>query len=531
MKRAPPSRRSCEGRPRVLMARAPARNLAVGPVRTLADIHPALAAQWHRSLNGTLRPSDVVPGSNKLVHWQCAAKRAHVWRCAVATRVRSAVRFSVVCPMCAGKVLAPENTLAAKRPDLAAQWHPVLNGKLKATDVGPGSSKRVWWKCPAAIDHEWETTIAGRTQHDQVGCPFCSNKRTCRSNSLGNVGDARGALLCRDFDKKRNAPLTVFSVQAGSDRKVWWQCAKKHSWQAAVSSRYLHGNECTQCSGRGEDLASQRPDLAAEWHPTKNGKLRPSDVIRTSSQRVWWRCSRDSTHVWATQVLTRGHANTGCPFCLGKRATPKTSVAALFPSLVKEWHPTKNQDLKPTDLRPQSNCVAWWRCASDASHEWQTKVSMRTSRSSGCPFCSGRRATPSTSLATLKPQIAARWHPKKNGVMKPADVKPGSNKRVWWKCANGPDHEWQAEVRHASRCPFCAGRRVAKADSLARRSPKIARDWDAERNGTLKPIEVHAASKQAVWWRCARKHSWRAAVRERTVLKRACPVCAGQVGG
>jgi len=54
---------------------------------SLADTYPALAAQWHRSLNGTLRPSDVVPGSSKLVHWQCAAKREHVWRCAVATRV------------------------------------------------------------------------------------------------------------------------------------------------------------------------------------------------------------------------------------------------------------------------------------------------------------------------------------------------------------------------------------------------------------------------------------------------------------
>lgn len=60
---------------------------------SLADTYPALAAQWHRSLNGTLRPSDLVPGSNKLVHWQCATKREHGWRCAVATRVRSAVRW------------------------------------------------------------------------------------------------------------------------------------------------------------------------------------------------------------------------------------------------------------------------------------------------------------------------------------------------------------------------------------------------------------------------------------------------------
>jgi len=499
---------------------------------TLADAHPALAAQWHRSLNGTLRPSDVVPGSNKLVHWQCAAKREHVWSCAVATRVRSGARFGIVCPMCAGKILAPENSLAVKRPDIAALWHPVLNGKLKATDVGPGSNKRVWWKCPAAIDHEWETAISGRTQHDEVGCPFCSHRRTCRSNSLGNADGERAQVLCREFDKTLNAPLTVFEVQAGSDRKVWWRCAKKHSWEAAVSGRYLHGNECVQCSGRGLDLASQRPDLAAEWHPTKNGKLRAADVIRTSRRRVWWQCSSNATHVWATQVSTRGHANTGCPFCLGHRASAETSLAALFPALMKEWHPTKNLPLDPAELRPQSNYNIWWRCSRDAEHEWQTAPTARTTRSTGCPFCSGRRATPSTSLAAIKPEIAARWHPKKNGELKPTDVRPASNKVVWWKCNKGPDHEWQRNVSQAgSGCPFCAGRRVAKAESLARRNPKVAREWDVARNGDLTPIEVHAAAKQSVWWRCARKHSWRASVRERTLLKRACPVCAGQVGG
>ena len=36
------------------------------------------------------------------------------------------------------------------------------------------------------------------------------------------------------------------------------------------------------------DLATVRPDLALEWHPTKNGALRPEDVCARGSYHAWW---------------------------------------------------------------------------------------------------------------------------------------------------------------------------------------------------------------------------------------------------
>ena len=36
------------------------------------------------------------------------------------------------------------------------------------------------------------------------------------------------------------------------------------------------------------DLATVNPDLAAEWHPTKNAPLLPSQVTGGSSKKVWW---------------------------------------------------------------------------------------------------------------------------------------------------------------------------------------------------------------------------------------------------
>lgn len=38
------------------------------------------------------------------------------------------------------------------------------------------------------------------------------------------------------------------------------------------------------------DLATVNPDLASEWHPTKNGLLLPSQVGAGTKRKVWWKC-------------------------------------------------------------------------------------------------------------------------------------------------------------------------------------------------------------------------------------------------
>jgi hypothetical protein len=73
-------------------------------------------------------------------------------------------------------------------------------------------------------------------------------------------------------------------------------------------------------------------------------------------------------------------------------------------------------------------------------------------------MCSGRVATPSTSLLASEPDIAAEWHDERNGDLTAADVRPGSNKKVWWRCSEDATHEWQSTVVNRTKgsgCPFC----------------------------------------------------------------------------
>ena len=56
--------------------------------------------------------------------------------------------------------------------------------------------------------------------------------------------------------------------------------------------------------------------------------------------------------------------------------------------LVKEWHPTKNGDLLPSDVTRGSNKKAWWVC--EKGHEWEAAINNRT-HGKNCPYCSNKK--------------------------------------------------------------------------------------------------------------------------------------------
>ena len=129
---------------------------------------PLLLRQWHPLRNGDLSPGAVRPGSHKKVWWRCG--RGHRWQASVAARTAGEG-----CPVCAGKVVVPgENDLATLFPQVAAQWHPTLNGPLTPNQVTAGSRKTVWWQCPEG--HAWKARVHPRTGPQRCGCPICAGR-------------------------------------------------------------------------------------------------------------------------------------------------------------------------------------------------------------------------------------------------------------------------------------------------------------------------------------------------------------------
>ena len=268
--------------------------------------------------------------------------------------------------------------------------------------------------------------------------------------------------LLAEFNYEKNGELSPDNIAYASHKKVWWRCSHGHEWQAQVGSR-TRGAGCPYCANRrvrvGEnDLATTHPELAKEWHPTKNGTLTPQAVTLGSTKRVWWRCEKG--HEWQALVYSRV-AGRGCPVCGGKVIIPgENDLASAFPKIAAQWHPTRNGKLTPETVTAYSNRRVWWVC--EEGHEYQAVISRRTEGGVGCPYCAGRRVLPGfNDLATLEPGLAAQWHPELNGSLTPQMVTVGSHKKVWWQCAEG--HVWRAVVysRTGARrcgCPVCAGK-------------------------------------------------------------------------
>ena len=315
--------------------------------------------------------------------------------------------------------------------------------------------------------------------------------------------------------------------------KVWWRCEKGHEWQAALDSRISLKRGCPYCTNQslavGEnDLASTNPEMAKLWHPTKNGDLKPTEVMPGSNRLLWWQCQRG--HEWQAKAYAI-KAGCACPYCAGKRPiVGETDLATVHPHLIKMWSP--RNELSPREVTAASHKKVWWVC--ERGHEWEAKVDTVTVMGCGCPYCAGKRAIPGeTDLATLRPDLMEQWDFGKN-TLKPEEITVASHDRVWWKCGLG--HSWQAVVfsrtrENGSGCPYCTGRLVLPGfNDLATLKPKIAEEWYQALNGDLTPGQVTLGSNKKVWWQCSDGHVWQAFIYARTKANgTGCPVCAGRV--
>lgn len=269
-------------------------------------------------------------------------------------------------------------------PELYAQVHPELNAGLDIEYLTHASRHSVWWKCPVADDHVWQTTVLSRTKV-KSGCPFCLGARPSSTNSISSLYPE----LAKQWHPKKNGELSPDQFTKGSKKKVWWKCpvADDHEWQAIIGSRALNGRGCPFCAGvcasSTNSVEALYPDIANEWHPTKNGDLKPSDVTKSSAKRVWWLCPEG--HEYEHTVNQRITRVRRCPYCSSYRIGQGNSCADKFPEIASEFHPTKNGSLRADQLAPSTNKKVWFLCA--RGHEYRTALCNRTSGGTCCPIC------------------------------------------------------------------------------------------------------------------------------------------------
>ncbi len=277
-------------------------------------------------------------------------------------------------------------SLADKFPEVAAEWHPTLNGDLTSQDFNPHSGIKKWWMCEKG--HIWEAAISCRTDAvKKTGCPYCTKQKVCLETCLKFLFPE----IASEWHFWRNGDITPLDVFSSTTKIFWWyrkECG--HEWQASCASRTKRKSSCPYCANRKvcheNCLSTTDPHLISEWHPVLNGDLSPSDIVRGSPKNFWWMCKKG--HAWqATPASRTGKNKTGCPYCGNKKVCLDNCLFTNRPDISSEWHPTKNGILTSLDFVVGSRYRAWW--LGECGHEWQAAITKRTNAKSptGCPVC------------------------------------------------------------------------------------------------------------------------------------------------
>ena len=475
---------------------------------SLAVKYPEIAKEWHPTKNGNLKPEMLTYASNKKVWWQCS--KGHEWEANISSRTGS----NRGCPFCANqKVLKGYNDLATIFPEFLSEWNYERN-KVSPSEIIARTGKKYWWQCK--LGHEYEvspldrfygrgcsicntersTSIGektilyyiqqnyngeiisnyrdGKIKNKEIdiflpnlligveydGIYFHKNKlrdkekdKICLENGIKIIHIAESKL-----EDKIEKNYIYYNVNKFNN--IEWAIHKllnilfgKKEYDVNISRDRIKIYNLIDYYEKEKSLLNNYPEIAKEWHPTKNGKLQPELVSYGSSKKVWWQCKLG--HEYEAIIYSRINGS-GCPYCAGQKVLKGyNDLKTKNPKLAKEWHPTKNGNLKPEMLTYASNKKVWWQCSK--GHEWETSIYSRNNDGRGCPYCAGQKVLKGyNDLKTKNPKLAKEWHPTKNNDLTPNDVMPNSHKKVWWQCKLG--HEWEATVGDRNRgtgCPIC----------------------------------------------------------------------------
>lgn len=293
------------------------------------------------------------------------------------------------------------NSLASVHPELIPEWSE-RNLPLTPDKITFGSNKRVWWK--GACGHEWETSVKARSKGEK--CPICSGARVIEGiNDLATLKP----LLAQEWSEKNKLKPTEVSV--ASHKKIIWKCKHGHEWEASVKSRTINGTGCPYCSHNKvlagfNDLASQYPDIAAEWSD-RNLPLLPTMVTAFANSKAWWKC-RDCGNEWYTLISTRA-GGSRCPYCSGYTLLKGfNDLATTHPDLAAEWS-ERNYPLMPDEVNAKSRHNVWWKCKT-CGNEWKSVINARV-KGTVCPVCADRAVLAGyNDLATTDRKLLAEYH-------------------------------------------------------------------------------------------------------------------------
>lgn len=418
-----------------------------------------------------------------------------------------------------------------KHHDLAKEWNTELNTK-SPFEVSYASHYQAAWICPTC-GKEWATSVKNRVFGD-TGCPVCSRINQTIGQRKPKPGKSLAEAspdIALEWHRTLNVDetgkiLTPIDVSSKSGFNAHWVCVRGHQWQTPVVVR-TNGSGCPHCRP-----VSSRPEIRifceihgiledVKWlHRIDRVSIDvfiPKHNIAIEYDGNYWHSDKENIDRKKDRKLAKKgislfrvresglKALSGRDIVLEPMENGISMVKKLFVKILENTPKLETSDAgKFRSYLERKDFLA--------DEHYVSKISSLPG------------PTYEESLVFLFPDLLDEWDFGANGILKPENVRPGTELAVWWKCKNG--HEWRFPVKNRAKgggsCPYCR--------SLAFNNPVLAAEWhptlNVDDNGTLLTAwDVTPKSSKTVWWlgqKCG--HEWRSPISNRS-NGGGCPKC------
>ena len=500
-----------------------------------------LMEEWNWEKNNELGyfPNEIMSGTHKKIFWKCN-KCGYMWQAAPHDRTRKDGR-ATGCPECKRNKLSKDhltpiagvNDLETCYPEIAKEWNYDKNLKLLPSQVLKGSSRVVWWKC-SLCGKEWKTAVHSRTgKNSKTGCPDCSAKRTGDINARPVKGENDletvypNILKEWDYEKNINLPSTYM---AKSNKKVWWKCEYGHEWEASIASR-VKGRNCPICQKEYKVSFPEKAIFyyiqkyypnALENYSTKELKNKELDIyipeIKTAIEYDGF--------LWHKNVEKDREKDNLCKKnnIVLIRVREEGLAKLNTSSIICDVNPNRN------DHKYLEDSIKWvlnyLKCASNnVDIEKDNENILRLMQLS----------RKKNSILKSRPDVNLMWDNEKNGDLIPELFTKGSEKIVWAKCTKcGQSYQIKIKdlyKKKTTKCIDCANFRTVKGiNDFKTKYPKLAKEWDSDKNHVLlEDLNLNQAHEKYYWKCSVCGFEWKASIYSRK-NSTYCPRCASTVG-
>jgi hypothetical protein len=370
------------------------------PGKSLKDKYPKIAEEFHPTKNGYFKPEDFSVSSRKTIWWLCKRNPQHEFQNSVGNRVR----FKQKCPHCSG------SQTSSIQISLYCEIKKIFKD-LKLSDKSMGFEMDMFspkYKLAVEVDgfRFHEKTFSRDIKKDNLVKQKDINLIRLREKGLkkiskNSISYTDYKIRHYDYYLKLKINEILIKIKKLINNKIIDRKIDSYIKSKNLQNReeYLKINDRLPGPKPGNSLLEKHPNIAKEFHPKKNGIIKPDMISRASDAIVWWLCKKNKKHEWQTSIKSRTKLKdpTGCPYCSGVYADENTNIAKLYPNEVKQIYKDKilNANIIPSKILEGSHLDVWWICTNNKKHLFKREVrGYLVLKQRDCPICKYKNIPP-----------------------------------------------------------------------------------------------------------------------------------------